>query len=107
MLAKSSESLRKGSPAVTESSPGWPKLERMSGSSSRRVTLMGPSPGSGVGVDQGEEIVFDERDPESVRRAETLIQARFGLSMAGLLTSEPPKSAGLVRRCARAVRAWF
>lgn len=79
----------------------------MSGPSSRRVLLMGPSPDSNVGADQGEEIVFDERDPESVRRAESMIQARFGISMAGLLTSEPPPSDGLVRRCARAVRAWF
>ena len=69
--------------------------------------LMGPTPGSDVGGDQGEEIVFDERDPESVRRAEVLIQARFGVSMAGLLTSQPPKSEGLMHRCARAVRAWF
>lgn len=80
----------------------------MSGSSSRRVLLMGPSHGSdGAGAGQGQEIVFDERDPESVRRAETMIQERFGISMAGLLTSEPPAREGLMRRCARAVRAWF
>jgi hypothetical protein len=80
----------------------------MSGSSSRRVLLMGPSHGSDTaGAGQGQEIVFDERDPESVRRAEQMIQARFGVSMAGLLTSEPPASEGLMRRCARAVRGWF
>jgi hypothetical protein len=77
----------------------------MSGSSSRRVLLMGPSHGAGAG--QGEEIVFDERDPASVRRAELLIHERYGLSMAGLLTSEPPASEGFMRRAARAVRAWF
>lgn len=79
----------------------------MSTPSSRRVVLMGASPGDVPGPGQGEEIVFDERDPESVRRAEAVIQARFGLSMAGLLTSEPPRTDGFVRRSWRAVCSWF
>lgn len=79
----------------------------MTGSSSRRVLLMGPSHGSDAGAGQGEEIVFDARDPESVRRAESIIQQRFGISMAGLLTSEPAPRDGLLRRCARRVRAWL
>ena len=78
----------------------------MSTPSSRRVVLMGASPGDVPGPGQGEEIVFDERDPASVRRAEAALQARFGVSMAGLLTSEPPERKGALWRFFSKVRSW-
>ncbi len=80
---------------------GCADTQGMSVPSARRVLVSGSASG------HGEEIVFDERDPASVRRAEAALEARFGVSMAGLLTSEPPEREGTLRRALRAVRDWL
>ena len=55
--------------------------------------------GPEAGESSGEHVAFDPRDPHSVRRAQAILQDRFGLAVAPVLCSEPgSRLAAVVRR---------
>jgi hypothetical protein len=45
--------------------------------------------GPDAGENSGEHVSFDPRDPRCVRRAQAILQERFGLAVAPILCSEP------------------
>jgi hypothetical protein len=54
------------------------------------ITLFdGHEEGPEAGEHAGEHVVFHLGDPGSVRRAQAMLQQRFGLAVAPLLASEP------------------